>query len=714
MPEVSSGDSEEPVTRRIRMLGGLVLIVILGAGGLAIPGVGWRLAVIGMKLKGEVPTFGWGELLWNLRPQSPIYLRNLPVVRNPDLAIENKYTSAADSGAGADAFRRYCASCHGLNGRGGGNGPSLAASPSLHSKNDWGLFRSIARGVPGTAMRGHTLPPRTIWQLVAYVRTLRGVGSGALSGPAVRVPFSKLLGAAADATGWYTYSGDYQSHRFSQLDLINRRNVQRLQMVWQYQSSTKEAVIESSPLVVNGVMYVTEPPSGVLALDAADGTLRWRFARLVPDGVALCCGPANRGLAILDSLLYLGTPDAHLVALSARSGRLAWDREVADWRAGYSITGAPLAIKDMVITGVGGGDYGIRGFIAAFKAQTGQRWWQFWTVPSPGERGSETWSGDSWKTGGAPTWLTGSYDPALNLLYWGVGNPAPDFNGEERRGDNLYSNSVVALDADSGRMRWFFQFTPHDEHDWDAAQVPVLFDTDIRGSRRHLLAWANRNAFYYLLDRQTGQFLLARPFARQTWAAGIDSAGRPQALPSARPSSSGSLVYPSVAGATSWWSPSFSPHTGLLYVPVLDASSTVYRRPYRFAPGEVLVGSVAQTSAQTQTGVRALAPLTGVLRWEHRFVPRTESPRMGGILSVAGDLVFIGAQTVLYALDARTGAELWRFNTGGRIVAAPITYVANGKQYLAIAAGRSFMAFGIGAAAPGGGSGSARGAGSPR
>jgi alcohol dehydrogenase (cytochrome c) len=701
------------VTRRVKILAGLVVIAAVGAGCLAIPGVGWRLAVMEMKLKGDVPAFSWGDLLWNLRPQSSIYLGNLPVVRNLDLAITNPYTSAADSGAGADAFRRHCASCHGVDGRGGGNGPSLVARLSLHGKSDWGLFRTIARGVPGTAMRGHELPPLTIWQLVAYLHTLRGVGSGAL-GPAVSVPFSKLLSAAADAAGWYTYSGDYQSHRFSHLDLINTRNVQRLQMVWQYQSSAPETVIESSPLVVNGVMYVTEPPSSVLALDAADGTLRWRFARLVPEGVALCCGPVNRGVAILDSLLYLATLDAHLVALNARSGRVVWDRPVADWRAGYNSTGAPLALKDMVITGVGGGENGIRGFIAAFDAATGQRRWQVSTVPSPRERGSETWSGDSWKTGGAPTWLTGSYDPALNLVYWGVGNPAPDFNGEERRGDNLYSNSVVALDADSGRMRWFFQFTPHDEHDWDAAQIPVLLDTDLRGTRRHLLAWANRNAFYYLLDRQTGQFLLARPFARQTWAAGIDSAGRPQALPSAHPSTSGSLVYPSVAGATSWWSPSFSPRTGLLYVPVLDASSVVFSEPVRYTRGEAFVGSIGQPSAQAQTGVRALDPLTGVVRWEHRFEPRTEWHRMGGTLSVAGDLVFIGDETAFYALDARTGAELWRLNTGGRIVAAPITYLANGKQYVAVAAGRSFMAFGIGAVAPGAGSASARGAGSPR
>jgi alcohol dehydrogenase (cytochrome c) len=696
------------------MLAGLVLIVVLGAGCLTISGVRWRLAVIEMKLKGDVPAFGWGELLWNLRPGSAINLGRLPVVHDPDLAIQNPYTSAADSGAGADVFRRSCAFCHGLDGRGGGTGPSLAVSRYLEGKHDWTLFRSIAGGVPGTAMRGHALPPRTIWQLVTYVRRLRGVESAIPAAAAVSVPSSKLLGAAADPTGWYTYSGDYQSHRFSQLDLINTHNVQRLQLVWQYQSSANEPIIESSPLVVNGAMYVTELPAAVSALDAADGTLWWRFSRPVPEGVILCCGRYNRGVAILDSLLYFGTLDAHLLALSARNGRVVWDRPVADWREGYSITGAPLAIKDMVITGVGGGDFGIRGFIAAFEAKTGQRRWQFSTIPSPGERGSETWSGDSWKTGGAATWLTGSYDPALNLLYWGVGNPGPDFNGEDRLGDNLYSNSVVALDADSGRMRWFFQFTPHDEHDWDATQIPVLFDTDVRGNRRHLLAWANRNAFYYVLDRQTGQFLLARPFARQTWAAGIDSAGRPQARPSARPTSAGTLVYPGVSGATNWWSPSFSPRTGLLYVPVLEEGSTFFSEPVRYARGEAFAGSGGHMSGDVQTAVRALDPLTGVMRWEHRFKPRMEWHRTGGILSVAGDLVFIGDETVFYALDARTGAELWRFNTGGKISAAPVTYVANGKQYVVIAAGRSFMAFGIGTAAPGAGSASAGGAGSSR
>jgi alcohol dehydrogenase (cytochrome c) len=520
------------------------------------------------------------------------------------------------------------------------------------------------------------------------------------SGRAVNVPYSKLLNAAADPNGWYTYSGSYQSHRHSELDQINARNVKDLRVVWQYQSSAKETVFESTPLVVDGRLYLTEPPAGVVALDAANGSVQWRYARDVPDGVALCCGPVNRGVAVLDSLLFVGTLDAQLVALHARTGNVVWERQVADWRAGYSITGAPLGLKNMVVTGVGGGEYGIRGFIAAYDAATGQQRWRFQTIPVPGEPGSETWEGGSWKHGGGPTWLTGSYDPTLNLIYWGVGNPAPDFNGTDRTGDNLYSNSVVAIEPDSGRLRWHFQFTPHDEHDWDAVQVPVLIDATYRGAPRQLMAWANRNAFFYLLDRKTGEFLFARQFARQTWADRIDSTGRPVVRPHVRPTSEGSLVYPGVAGATNWWSPSYSPRTGLFYIPAMEGSAVVFSEPARYTQGEPFSGSDAQPSSEIQTAIRAIDPLTGELKWQHAFATRTEWHRTGGILSVAGDVVFIGDEATLYAFDARTGAELWRFNTGGTIAGAPVTYAVDGRQYMAVFAGRALLAFGLDGGAP--------------
>ena len=353
----------------------------------------------------------------------------------------------------------------------------------------------------------------------------------------------------------------------------------RLHIAWQYQSESTEAVFESSPIVVDGLLYFTEAPAGVVALDATNGSLRWHYTRPVPSDVTLCCGAVNRGVAVLDSLLYLGTLDAHLVALSASEAQSCG---TSRWPIGRRATALPArrsAINGKIITGVGGSNFGIRGFIAAFDAATGKERWRFWTVPAPGEPGSNTWTGKAWRHGGAATWLTGSYDPALNMLYWGVGNPSPIFNGDTRGGDNLYANSVVAIDADSGTLRWHFQLQPHDEHDWDATQIPVLIDAPFQGAPRRLLSLANRNGFYYLLDRETGKFLLARAFAKQTWAAGIDSAGRPVLVPSARPSARGTVVFPSVAGATNWWSPSLSPRTGLFYVPVLEGSSVIFAEP---------------------------------------------------------------------------------------------------------------------------------------
>jgi alcohol dehydrogenase (cytochrome c) len=383
---------------------------------------------------------------------------------------------------------------------------------------------------------------------------------------------------------------------------------------------------------------------------------------------------------------------------------MIWDVEVADYRTGYTITGAPLAVKDLIITGIAGGEFGVRGFLDAYDARSGRRRWRFNTIPAPGETGAETWSGDSWQTGGAPTWLTGSYDPELRLLYWGVGNPAPGFQGDTRRGDNLYSNSIVALDIESGRLRWHFQFTPHDEHDWDAVQIPVLFDATVRGAPRRLLAFANRNGFYYLLDRQSGEFVVGLPFVRQSWARGLDSTGRPIQLPEGRPTVDGRVIYPATLGATNWWSPSYSPETGLFYVPTLESGGIFFRRFPRYVPGEWFAGSTQQrlVDEPARTAVKALDPLTGALRWEFDFPPRVKPAGdgqlagVGGILTTAGDLLFVGDGNLFFALDAKTGAEAWRFNAGAGILAAPVTYLARGEQYVAVAAGRSIVAFGLG------------------
>ena len=318
-----------------------------------------------------------------------------------------------------------------------------------------------------------------------------------------QVTYERILDAKNEPQNWLTYSGTYTSQRYSTLDQITRDNVQKLDLAWVYQAQTNEK-FELTPIVADGVMYITEPPNDVVALDAQTGRVFWTYQHNLPTRLALCCGRVNRGLAILNDTLYLATLDGHLLAIGTRTGKVIWDVDVVDYRKGYSFTAAPLVVKDKVITGPAGAEYGIKGFLEAFDAKTGESAWRFETVPGPGEPGHETWEGDSWKTGGGAIWLTGSFDPELNLLYWGIANPGPVWNGDDREGDNLYSASVVALDVDTGELKWYFQFTPHDVWDWDAAQIGVLVDGEFGGRERKLLLWGNRNGFYYVLDRVTG------------------------------------------------------------------------------------------------------------------------------------------------------------------------------------------------------------------
>ncbi len=340
----------------------------------------------------------------------------------------------------------------------------------------------------------------------------------------------RLVRAADQPQNWLTYSGTYSGQRYSTLTQIDRANVKNLEMKWLLQNQVA-GPWESSPLVIDGIMYLTQRPNDVIALDARTGRIFWIYKYTGSAESKVCCGANNRGLAILGDTLFMGTLDAHLVALDAKSGRVLWNVAVAEFSHGYSITLAPLALKDKVIVGIGGGEYGIRGFIAAYDAATGKEAWRFYTIPAPGEPGSDTWTGDTWKNGGGSLWVTGTYDPALNLTYWGVGNPGPDFNAAQRPGDNLYTDSVVALDADTGRLRWHFQFTPNDRYDWDATQVPVLVDTNWNGTPAKLLMLANRNGFFYVLDRSSGKFLFGKPFVKVNWTSGLDANGRPMQTP---------------------------------------------------------------------------------------------------------------------------------------------------------------------------------------
>ena len=416
-------------------------------------------------------------------------------------------------------------------------------------------------------MVGRPLPRDDVWRLVSYLRHLMAAEPDATTSRPKPPSFEPVTPAelrAADdhPADWLTYSGSYAAHRFSRLRQINRDNVGQLRLEWARQLLTTEDRVETSPIVRGSTMFVTEPSNYVLALDAATGRVLWSYTRDLPSQLRLCCGPGNRGAALLGNRVFVGTLDAHLIALDAGTGKVLWDVPVAENSSGYSITGAPLAIDGMVVTGVANGEFGGRGFIDAYEAVSGKRRWRFYTVPAAGEPGSETWGGSSLSNGGAPTWVTGSFDAESRLLYWGVGNPSPDFYAENRPGDNLYSNSVVALDADTGKLRWYFQFTPHDAHDWDATQVPVLLDGVVDGFPRKLLVTANRNGFYYVLDRITGEFLLGTPFVRQTWTDGLDAKGRPRVRPESAPTLQGSTVYPNVSGGTNWRSPSFNPDFG--------------------------------------------------------------------------------------------------------------------------------------------------------
>jgi alcohol dehydrogenase (cytochrome c) len=507
-----------------------------------------------------------------------------------------------------------------------------------------------------------------------------------------QVPYERIVKSGQEPGNWLTYSGNYSGHRYSALDQVTPANVANLHVKWAYQF--RDPRTEVSPIVVDNVMYVTASDRAA-ALDARTGRELWRWSRPLPkDFQSIGFGHVNRGPAILDGQLFVATLDCYLVALDIKSGKERWSVKVEDYKPGYSMTLAPLAIRGKVLVGVSGGEAGIRGFVDAYDAKTGNRAWRFWTIPGPGEAHHESWPGDSWKTGGGSTWVTGSYDPESNTVYWGVGNPGPDWNADSRIGDNLYTCSLVALDGDSGKLRWHFQFTPHDSHDWDSTHVPVLFDAAVRGQPRKLIAIANRNAFYYVLDRSSGEFVAGRAYAKQTWATGLDDRGRPMVISNTEPSVGGTLLWPNLNGATVWFSPSYSPRTGLFYVAVREIGTIYYKREADYKPGTFFAGggTVDLPKAEHAGALRALDATTGQMRWEF---PLFSAP-WAGVLSTAGGVVFSGTnEGNFYALAAMTGKPLWDFQTGGAIMANPISFAVDGQQRVAIAADRVLYVFGL-------------------
>ena len=469
--------------------------------------------------------------------------------------------------------------------------------------------------------------------------------------------------------------------------------------------------METTPLVVDGVLYAVQN-SEVVALDAATGRSFWTFRyRVPPESNAYLM--VVKGLAISGDRLFWATYDGHLIAIDAKTGKSIWNRTLVDWKKGLQFNVAPLVVKDKVILGPATNEYGVNCWIAAFDVRTGKQVWKFNTVAEPGEPGNDTWPGDSWQHGGSPIWVTGSYDPETNLTFWGTGNPNPGWTGGPRNpGDNLYSDSVVALDADTGKLKWHYQFTPNDEFDWDSVQVPVLADITWQGQSRKAMLWGNRNGFFYVLDRVTGQFLMGKAFVKQNWNDGFDAKGRPIRAANAKPTVEGTYIEPGTQGGTNWYSPSYSPRTGLFYLSAWDNYSVISRKadvpPWE--AGKKYTGRTSvpsggrrggaggrpdatfRTEAEGYGAVRAIDPKTGEKKWDFKMVDYTES----GILTTASDLLFSGGREGHFvALDARTGELLWNTNLGGTIASGPITYSVDGQQYVAVAGEGALYVFGL-------------------
>ena len=630
---------------------------------------------------------------------------------------------AQDVSAGRKSYEARCARCHGADGNGGEMGPAIRERIQL--RGDVQLRELIHAGIPGRGMPPTPVEGNELRELVDF---LRSIERGPESRPIVRMRVDTtdggrlegrlmarglddlqlltddrrlhLLRRAADRyrkvtseVEWPTYNGDPRGNRYTAMTQITPENVARLAPRWIY-ALPGGGSTQATPVVAGGVMYVTNV-NECLALDAGTGRQIWRYQRPRSKAVQ---GHANRGVSLAGDRLFMVTDDAHLIALNRYTGALLWDTTMDDWRKNYSATSAPLVAGDLVLSGVTGGEHGANGFLAAHDQETGREVWRFWTVPRKGEPGFETWKGKDVEHGGAPTWFTGSYDPELDVIYWPVGNPAKEYNGDDRQGDNLYSGSIIALHRADGKLKWHYQFTPHDLWDWDATQTSVLVDAAWAGRPRKLMLHANRNGFFYVFDRTDGTLLLAKPFIKTlTWASGIGADGRPIRLPNQAPSPGGTRVCPSQDGATNWYSPSFNPATGLYYVQTNEKCS-IYTKTEQgpWESGKTYLGGSQRTAddPEPQRLLRAIDIATGEVKWE---VPQVGSANSwGGTLATATGLVFFGEDSGSFAAaDAATGKLLWSFATNHSWRSSPMTYMFDGTQYIAVTAGSTVMAFAV-------------------
>ena len=534
------------------------------------------------------------------------------------------------------------------------------------------------------------------WFLFLWLKPAAAQDSKEMSHTEISVDVkTEHLTARPVAANWLSYNGDYTGQRFSSLAQINEKNVGELRAQWVFHA-TNSRDMEVTPVVVNGLMLVTAA-NDVYALDAQTGRAVWHYSRPISEGlIDDAAQHHSRGVGIWKSRIFAQTDNAHLLCLDSRAGNLLWDVAYAEGNKNYGATSAPLVVKDKVIVGTSGGDDGVRGFVAAYEAATGKLAWKFWTIPGPGEPGSESWSGELYKHGDGTTWMPGTYDPELNTLFWGTSNPSPDFDGAVRPGDDLYTDCVLALDADTGKLKWHFQFTPHDLFDYDATETPVLIDTVYRGAPRKLLVQANRNGFLYVLDRTDGNFLSAVRFVEKlNWASGIDAQGRPVRT-GIKPSPEGTRTCPGFSGATNWFSPAYNPSTRLFYF-LADEDCSIYSlKPQKFTEGHTYYSTGVSHSKADQEQKILLAYDLEIDKPTWRYVQAAAAHSSAGVMSTAGGLVFFGDNSQSFeAVDARSGKPLWHFNTGQNIHASPMSYAALGKQYVAIAAGSDLFSFAL-------------------
>jgi alcohol dehydrogenase (cytochrome c) len=633
---------------------------------------------------------------------------------------------AQDAGSGRAVFASRCAACHGTEGGGGELGPSIVSRIPLRGDAD--LEAMIREGLSGAGMPSFAnLSRAESTNLIAFLRTLRprpGAGpqrtsvvladGSSLSGVLLNqsVGEMQILGddrrahllrettagryrAVTSQSDWTTYNGQVNGNRYSGLTEITADNVARLAPQWVF-TLPNVSQVQVTPVVVEGLMYVSAA-NDLYALDAGSGRQLWNYRRPRTRGlVGVAARGVNRGVAVSGERVFMATDHAHLIALNRANGALLWETQMADWRQNYNGTGAPMVVGDLLLAGIAGGDEGARGFVAAYEQATGKEVWRFWAVPARGEPGSETWKGNAIDHPGAATWMTGSYDAELDTLYWAIGNPGPDMIGDDRQGDNLYSDSVVALDPKTGRRKWHFQFTPHDVHDYDAQQPIVLVDATWKGQRRKLLLQANRNGYFYVLDRITGEFLSGTPYVKNiTWASGLTKDGRPIVVPNMEPTREGRRVCPSLEGASNWYSASFSPRTSLFYVQTNDKCGLFTRVDQTWESGKSFMGGTfAAAPEPAQRVLRAIDIQTGKVAWELPQFGNVDS--WGGVLATASDLVFFADDSGAFAAaDAKSGKRIWSFETSQVWKASPMTYVFDNRQMLAIASGPNILAFGL-------------------